>query len=117
MMEFKRNTDNVIPVRLTGVNMEDITSISFAFKATNDESSDCIIEKEYVYDENPDAFTKIDDTSFICEVYLSAEDTMKIPRGIFYMDVQPVSDGEKLNAGRPQKLKMNGTFFEEDSND
>ncbi len=113
MTEIKRNTTPNIPITITGANMDDITEVRFAFKLKDDEVSECIIEKQYNTKLNSENFFKENDESFVVSVKLSTEETMKIPKGVFYVDVLPIAKEEVLDAGPPIALMARGTYFNE----
>lgn len=112
MTAIKRHTTPNIIIEVNDVNMDDITEVMFAVKNVNDETAPLLFPiKSVVKSEESDCFFKINDTRFNVMLKLSTEETLKIPKGRFFIDVLPVADKEMLNAGPPLEMEALPTFF------
>lgn len=112
MTAIKRHTTPNIIIEVKDVNMDDITEVMFAVKNVNDETAPLLFPiKNVVRNTEPECFLKIDDKSFNVMLKLTKEETLKIPKGRFFIDVLPVAGAEMLNAGPPLEMEALPTFF------
>lgn len=106
MFEIKRGTIAVIPVTITGVSESELKEVEVAFRLSETSDGTTVLPQKYTGN-----FVAVSETCVTFNVTVPADETKKLPLGIIYMDVLPVTSSGKLNSGRVNKGRVVEGFF------
>lgn len=84
---MKRRTTPTLEVSILDLNITDIESIDFIFKATHSETAPAIVKKSYPDDVTYDEATKL------FQIPFTEKETLLFTGKLYYMDTRPITKG------------------------
>ena len=116
---MKQNTTPVLPIEVL-IPYEKIKRIEFIFKRLNTNNYNNDIYKTYpalvhkIFEEEElDAVVIPGEGNFVVRVPFTAEETLKMPTGVIYMDTRIVFEDGSIPETEIVPVNMNATLFEE----
>ena len=104
---MKRGTTPTLPIKIK-MPFENITRIEFIFKKDASEYANTLLHK--IYDGNIPV-SEQNETDFVVDVKLTAEETMRLCVGEIYMDTRIVLTGDFIPETKLAKINVNETLF------
>lgn len=108
---LKRNTTPAIPIRVDGVNYNNLTKVVVGFKAEKTLNSSLLFKKTYTKGDG--RFSDTSTSGFTLTMELTTEETFKLKAGDLFVDVYPIVGSSVINTGMPIRYEVIDTLLDE----